>query len=123
MADDEQEEPRRPRRTRRKAESEQEQAAGPDARDGHRGIPAQAAARRAAEHVVDFTGRDVETVVAIDSADDGWKVGVEVVETRRIPDTQDVLAIYEVRVDGHGDLVSYRRTRRYARSQLDGRCQ
>jgi hypothetical protein len=122
LADDEQEEPRRPRRTRRKAEAEQEPGAGPDKRDnGHRGIPAQAAARRAAEHVVDFTGRDVESVVAIEGADDGWKVGVEVVETRRIPDTQDVLAIYEVRVDGHGDLVSYRRTRRYARGQLDGR--
>lgn len=123
MADDEQEEPRRPRRTRRKADAEQEPAAGPDAKDdGRRGIPAQAAARRAAEHVLDFTGRDVETVVAIDAADDGWEVGVEVVETRRIPDTQDVLAIYEVRVDGHGDLVSYRRTHRYARGQLDGRC-
>jgi hypothetical protein len=123
LADDEREEPRRPRRTRREAEAEQESGAGPDRQeDGHRGIPAQAAARRAADHVVDFTGRAVESVVAIEGADDGWKVGVEVVETRRIPDTQDVLAIYDVRVDGRGDLVSYRRTRRYARGQLDRRC-
>jgi hypothetical protein len=113
--DDEQEEPRRPRRPRPKAE----------ARPGERNdgaLPAQAAARRAVEHVVDFTGRSAESVISIDGADGGWKVGVEVVETRRIPDTQDVLAIYEVRVDGHGDLLSYRRTRRYARGQLDGRC-
>jgi gas vesicle protein GvpO len=121
LADDEQEEARRPRRTRRKVE--QGSGTEPAARDDdRRDIPAQVAARRAAEHVVDFTGRDVETVVAIDGSDDGWKVGVEVVETRRIPDTQDVLAIYEVRLDRGGDLVSYRRTRRYARSQLNGRC-
>jgi len=34
-----------------------------------------------------------------------------------------VLAIYEVKVGGNGDLLSYRRIRRYARGQLDGRCQ
>ena len=121
MADDEQEEPRRPRRART-AETGREPGAEPNARPGRRRIPAQAAARRAAEHVVDFTGRDVETVISIDGTDDGWKVGVEVVETRRIPDTQDILAIYEVRLDRAGDLVSYQRTRRYARSQMNGSC-
>ncbi|MHA6618759.1 gas vesicle protein GvpO [Pseudonocardia sp. DLS-67] len=118
MADDGQEEPRRPpRRPRRKVE--------PGERNGvdrvRAQVPAQVAARRATEHVVEFTGHAVESVVSIDRSDGVWDVGVEVVETRRIPDTQDVLAIYEVRVDGGGDLVSYRRTRRYARGQLDGR--
>ena len=46
---------------------------------------------------------------------DGWKVHVEVVEVRRIPDTTDVLALYEVQVDEDGDLMGYRRLRRYAR--------
>jgi Gas vesicle synthesis protein GvpO len=114
------------------ADDEQEQQEQPDgapdgARDeeadpGTRAGPARVAARRAARHVVDFTGRPAEGVVSIDRADGGFQVGVEVVETRRIPDTQDVLAIYEVRVDGDGDLLSYRRTRRYLRGQFDGRC-
>ena len=85
-------------------------------------VSAAVAARRAAQQVADFTGRSPECVVSIDRADGGWQVGVEVVETRRIPDTQDVLAIYEVRVDRRGDLLSYKRARRYARGQLDGRC-
>ena len=34
---------------------------------------------------------------------------------RRIPDTTDVLALYEIDVDEDGDLEGYRRVRRYAR--------
>ena len=111
MADEEQEEPRHPRRGRRA-----------DGQDGDGSVTAAVAARRAAQQVADFTGRSPECVISIDRADDGWQVGVEVVESQRIPDTQDVLAIYEVSVDRRGDLVSYRRTRRYARGQLDERC-
>ena len=44
---------------------------------------------------------------------------MEVVETHRMPDTTDVLAIYEVRLDGGGTLLSYRRARLYARGQPD----
>jgi len=40
---------------------------------------------------------------------------VEVVEVRRIPDTTDVLALYEVTVDDDGALEGYRRRRRYVR--------
>jgi Gas vesicle synthesis protein GvpO len=82
-------------------------------------IRAAAAARLAAENVAEFTGREPENVVAIDRRDGDWYVDVEVVESHRIPDTTDVLAIYEVRLDRGGDLLSYRRTRRYARGQLD----
>ncbi len=135
MADDEQVTPRRARRARgtgggtdpgpEQAGSAEED--GPDGApdDGERNggaVPAATAARKAAQHVADFTGRHPESVVSIDRADGGWQVGVEVVETRRIPDTTDVLAVYEVRLDRGGGLRSYRRTRRYARGQLDERC-
>ena len=44
-----------------------------------------------------------------------WKVLVAVVEVPRIPETTDILALYEVMTDEDGDLESYRRLRRYAR--------
>lgn len=91
----------------------------PRSRNGGR-VNAATAARKAAQAVGELTGHDVETVISIEPCDDGWKVGVEVVETRRIPDSADILASYEVRLDGDGDLVSYRRTCRYARGQLYG---
>jgi hypothetical protein len=65
--------------------------------------------------LVDLTGYDVEGVTGIERTDDGWKIQVETVELRRIPDTTDVLAIYEVTVDSRGDLQGYRRIDRYSR--------
>jgi hypothetical protein len=116
LADEEPEVRRRPR-ARRNPDADSQAAA-----DDGRAVPTAEAARRAAQQVAEFTGRSPECVVSIDRADGGWKVGVEVLEIRRIPDTQDILAIYEVRVDRRGDLLSYRRTRRYARGTLNGRC-
>ena len=52
---------------------------------------------------------------------DGWRVTLEVVEVRRIPETTDVLASYEVELDENGDLIAFERVRRYQRSEaLDG---
>jgi hypothetical protein len=76
-------------------------------------------ARRAAGLVARLSGRRPESVIAIERNDEEWRVGVEVVEVSRIPDSADILAVYEVRLDADGDLVSYRRIRRYARGQLD----
>jgi pyruvate/2-oxoglutarate dehydrogenase complex dihydrolipoamide acyltransferase (E2) component len=72
-------------------------------------------AAEAARQLVELTGKDAEGVVGLDRSDDGWKVEVEVVEERRIPNTTDVLAMYEVEVDGKGSLQGYRRVRRYVR--------
>ena len=76
-------------------------------------------ARRAAALVGALSGRRPESVISIERSDDGWRVGVEVVEVSRIPDSADILAVYEVRLDTDGELISYRRTRRYARGQVD----
>ena len=72
-------------------------------------------AAQAAEQLLELTGKAAEGVTGLERTDDGWTVHVEVVEVRRIPDTTDVLALYEVLVDNQGSLQGYRRVRRYAR--------
>jgi len=67
----------------------------------------------------ELSGADVEAVSALDRTPAGWRVTLEAVELRRIPDSTDVLATYEVELDGDGDLVRYERRRRYSRSQSD----
>ena len=46
-------------------------------------------------------------------------VGVEVVEDRRIPSSADILATYHATIDAEGELVAYRRLRRYTRGRGD----
>ena len=77
---------------------------------------ASAPRAHAAKRLLELTGKGVEGVTGLERTEDGWKVHVEVVEVRRIPDTTDILALYEVQVDEDGDLMGYRRLRRYARA-------
>ena len=72
-------------------------------------------AAQAASELLELTGKAAEGVTGLERTDDGWTVEVEVVEVRRIPDTTDVLALYEVSTDKQGSLLGYRRLRRYAR--------
>ena len=59
-------------------------------------------------------------MTSLEQSDDGtWKVTVELLELSRIPETDDLLGSYEAELDEHGDLISYRRVRRYARSQAN----
>lgn len=83
-------------------------------------ISAAMAARRAAAEVAALTHRDPESVISIERAAGRWRIGVEVVETHRIPDSADILAVYEVQLQPDGTLYSYHRVRRYARGQLHG---
>jgi hypothetical protein len=42
---------------------------------------------------------------------------VEMLELSRVPETDDLLGVYEANLDEHGELIRYRRVRRYPRSQ------
>ena len=92
----------------------EKRASPPRAAAAKRATASQVAVQ-AAQQLLELTGKGVEGVTGLERTDDGWKVHVEVVEVRRIPDTTDVLALYEVQVDDDGDLMGYRRLRRYAR--------
>ena len=80
-----------------------------------------AAARRALRELTALTGHDDGSVISVERRDGGWQVGVELVEAHRIPDSADILAVYQVQLEADGELHSYRRTRRYARGQTDRR--
>ena len=68
----------------------------------------------------ELLGKPIETVLGLERGDnDGWNVMVQVVELARIPNSTDVLGVYAVEVDRDGELVGWRRSRRYHRNQAD----
>lgn len=77
-------------------------------------------ARAAREQLSELLGRQGESVIGVQRTDDGWEADIEVVETARIPDTTDVLAIYRVQLDGSGDVEGYQRIERYIRGKAEG---
>lgn len=72
-------------------------------------------AAAAVQVVRQLTGKSPESVTGLERLDEGWRVAVDVLELERIPSTTDVLATYEVTLDGQGELQGCRRVHRYLR--------
>jgi Gas vesicle synthesis protein GvpO len=76
-------------------------------------------ARSARRQVAELTGRPPEAVLGVERDDGGWKVEVETLELERVPNSTDLLACYILKIDDDGDVVEYRRGRKYMRGQAD----
>ncbi|MET9315467.1 gas vesicle protein [Kribbella sp. NPDC003505] len=72
----------------------------------------------AAHELSELIGQSPEGIVAVEKRDEGWLVQVQVVESRRIPATTDILAVYEVEVADDGSVTGYRRADRYVRGRI-----
>ncbi|MEV0700221.1 gas vesicle protein GvpO [Saccharopolyspora sp. NPDC050389] len=103
----------KPKRAHQEPDSDDEKGR---ARARH-SLKAAQVARLAVRQVHELTGREPEGVTSLERSETGWVVGVEVVESRRVPDSADILAVYEAELDADGDLVSYHRVDRYARGR------
>ncbi|MBM6589132.1 gas vesicle protein GvpO [Brevibacterium sp. RIT 803] len=75
------------------------------------------AVKKAVEQFSALTGRSPESVVGARWVDDHWAVRLEVVESRRVPNTADLLAEYDIQLDGQGELLEYGRQNRYVRGR------
>jgi hypothetical protein len=73
----------------------------------------------AREAVEELTGFPPESVSGLARDDDRWFVTVDVCELERIPSTTDVLATYVVELDDGGELLGFKRTRRFQRAQAE----
>jgi hypothetical protein len=77
-------------------------------------------ARLAKQQVAELTGLRVEAVSGLDRGEDGeWVVTVEALELSRIPETMDLLGSYEVTVSDDGEMLGFRRRRRYHRAAAE----
>ncbi|HEX6681666.1 MAG TPA: gas vesicle protein GvpO [Candidatus Limnocylindrales bacterium] len=65
-----------------------------------------------------LVGATAEAVSELERAEGGMRMHVEVVEVPRIPPTTSILASYEVETDEAGNVLAYRRFRRYTRSEV-----
>ncbi len=70
------------------------------------------------EYVTEMTeGEPIRMTSATPTDEGGWIIEIETVEDRRIPSSADILALYEMELDSSGEMLAYKRTRRYLRGQ------
>ncbi|MBI6545898.1 MAG: gas vesicle protein [Cyanobacteria bacterium NC_groundwater_1444_Ag_S-0.65um_54_12] len=75
------------------------------------------AARRQLEEVI---GLSTSSMLGVRSTESGWRVMVEMLERKAVPDSMDLLGIYEVHLDARGLLKDFTRRRLRRRQDLDG---
>jgi hypothetical protein len=64
-----------------------------------------------------ITGLPPDTISRCDPAEEGWTLNIDMLEHRSVPRTQDLLASFEVILNGAGQVTRWRRTGRFVRGQ------
>jgi hypothetical protein len=85
------------------------------------GEQARGIVERAREQLGELRGVEAESVSSVTRTADGWRIGLEVVELHRIPESTDVLATYVVELDKDWRLLTFERGERYVRSEAERR--
>jgi hypothetical protein len=64
-----------------------------------------------------YISKDPETVIDVEKKKEEWTVTVEVLERKAIPDTQDILGRYVIRLNKNGELIGW--TQQMIRKRCD----
>jgi len=62
---------------------------------------------------------EFSSVTAAFKIEDGWRVTIELIERKAVPDTQDLLGLYEVRLDDDGRMVNFERKKMRHRADIE----
>jgi hypothetical protein len=74
-------------------------------------MEADEAIKKAEENFTRLSKMPLASVVGLSKTEEGWVVLLEALERRAIPDTMDILGLYEVRLDNEGNLFGFERKR------------
>ncbi len=77
--------------------------------------------KKAQEDFARLSKAPVDGVTGLAKTDEGWVVSLEALERRAIPDTMDVLGLYEVRLDNEGNLLGFERKKLRKRGETEER--
>lgn len=61
----------------------------------------------------------VSEVSSVARTEEGWRITVELIERLAIPDTMDLLGVYEVLLDQEGEMLGYERIRIRHRGDME----
>lgn len=65
--------------------------------------------RKAPPFIESIVNKKAECITSVTRDGEEWKVVIEVLERKAIPDTQDILNIYELKLTGDLELTGYKR--------------
>ena len=64
---------------------------------------------KAKESLTRLTNRELDGVIGVSKEGNEWKIILELIERKGIPDSSDILGIYEMRLDEGGEILAFNR--------------
>jgi hypothetical protein len=86
-----------------------------------RGMNTEEITKKAQDEFARLNKLPVNAVIGLAKVEDVWVVSLEALERKAIPDTMDVLGLYEIRMDGDGNLLGFERKRLRKRGETEER--
>ena len=72
---------------------------------------------RAREEFVKLGKKPADGITGLSKTTEGWTISLEALERKAIPDTMDVLGLYELRMDEEGHLLGLDRKKLRKRNE------
>ena len=64
--------------------------------------------KKSLDAVKELLNKEPESTISVAKEGKEWTVVVEALERKSVPDTQDILGRYELRLDSEGELLDYK---------------
>jgi len=63
--------------------------------------------------------KEIESISNIEKSEKGWKVQVEVLERKAIPDKFDLLKVFEFTLDANGKVLGFKQIKKIQRGDTE----
>ncbi len=62
--------------------------------------------------------KEPESISSVEKTKEGWTVQCEVLEKKSVPETYDLLKVYEFKLDGNGKITGFKQLHKIRRGDL-----
>ncbi len=62
--------------------------------------------------------KEPETISSVEKTKEGWIVQCEILEKKSVPETFDLLKVFEFKLDGNAKIIGYKQLKKIRRGDL-----
>lgn len=74
--------------------------------------------KKAFPQIKDLLSKEPETISSIERTEKGWRLQCEVLEKKAVPETFDLLKVFEFMLDNDARIQSFKQTKKIRRGDL-----
>lgn len=76
--------------------------------------------KRVIPRITELVGKEPECISSIESTNEGWRVVCDVLEKKSVPETFDLLKVFEFIADKQGGIIRFKQLKKIRRGDLGG---